>query len=65
MEDLGTSYGGVWACGSEVLIQALGKSGQSSTFDEFRKNLLGTHAEVYPDVFFGVTSGTDVWNSAL
>ena len=65
MEDIGTSYGGVWACGSQALIQALGKSGQSSTFDEFRKNLLGTHAEVYPEIFFGVTSGTDVWNSAL
>ena len=65
MADAGTSYGGVWPCGSQVLIQALGNAGQSSTFDEFKKNLLGTHSTVYPDIFFGTTSGPDVLNSVI
>jgi hypothetical protein len=46
-------------------VQALGKYGKTNAFDEFKKNLLATHAQIYPDVFFGVTSGTDVWNSVL
>jgi hypothetical protein len=33
--------------------------------DEFRKNLLATHATVYPDVWFGVWSGPDTFNSVL
>ena len=65
MEDKGTSYGGVWSCGNQALTQALGKHGSPSTFDEWRKNLLATHADQYPHVFFGVLTGPDVYNSVL
>ena len=65
MEDVGTSYGGVWQCGNQALIQALGKYGRRSVFDEWTKSMLGTHAEVYPGIHFGVTSGPDVVNSVL
>ena len=45
-EQDGTSYGGVWQCGNQALTQALGKYGRRSVFDEWKKNMLGTHAEL-------------------
>ena len=37
MEDVGTSYGGIWQCGNQALTQALGKYGRRSVFDEWKR----------------------------
>ena len=65
--DAGYGYGGVWYCGNLALIAALGLRGApvSDALAEWRKNALGTHANAYPGVWFGATSGPDVYNSVL
>lgn len=66
MNDLGNGYGGVWYCGNTALVAALGLRGSvSSALTEWRKNSLATHAHAYPGIWFGATSGPDVYNSVL
>lgn len=62
--DGGVGYGGVWACGDVALVTALGLRGwQGLALDEWRKSSLAGHADAYPGIWFGVTGGSDVWNS--
>lgn len=67
MNDEGNGYGGVWYCGNLALITALGLRGApvALALAEWRKNALATHAHAYPGVWFGATSGPDVYNSVL
>lgn len=59
-------YAGVWWCGNMALICGLARYGYvDMALDEFRKNLLATHATIYPDIWFGVWSGPDTFNSVL
>lgn len=59
-------YAGVWWCGNLALVAALGRYGYADlALDEWRKNLLATRADVYPDIWFGVLSGPDTFNSVL
>lgn len=67
VNDDGNGYGGIWYCGNLALIAALGLRGPpvSAALKEWRKNALASHAHAYPDIWFGATSGPDVYDSVL
>lgn len=61
----GTSIaGGVWPSLNQTLVWALAKVDPALAWDEWKKNSLARHAEVYPLVWYGTWSGPDVLNSA-
>jgi len=57
--------GGVWAAMNGLLIWAMAKEQQESAWEEWEKNSLACHAEVYPDIWYGIWSGPDCYNSIL
>ena len=57
--------GGIFAAINGTLIWALALVNGDSAWDEWRKNTLARHAEVYPDMWFGIWSGPDAYNSVL
>jgi len=58
-----TENGGVWAALDGPLIWALASVDGAMAWDEWLKNTRANHAEVYPDVWYGIWSGPDVFNS--
>jgi hypothetical protein len=57
--------GGIWASINGTLIWALALAGGSSAWDEWKKNSLAMHAEAYPEIWYGIWSGPDYYNSVL
>ena len=57
--------GGVWPSLNQTLIWALAQVDQTMAWDEWKKNSFARHADAYPDVWYGVWSGTDSYNSEL
>lgn len=57
--------GGIWASINGTLIWALAQIDGSMAWDEWQKNSLARHAETYPDVWYGIWSGPDNYNSVL
>ncbi len=57
--------GGVWPSINGTLIWALALLDGVAAWDEWCKNSLCRHAEAYPDVWYGIWSGPDCYNSAL
>ena len=57
--------GGIWPSLNATLIWALALVDQKMAWDEWRKNSLARHAEVYPDVWYNTWSGPDTLNSTL
>ncbi|MGA2633799.1 MAG: hypothetical protein ABSF16_06150 [Terracidiphilus sp.] len=57
--------GGVWPSINGTLIWALAMAGGSSAWDEWKKNSLAIHAEAYPEIWYGIWSGPDCYNSVL
>jgi hypothetical protein len=57
--------GGVWPSLNQTLIWALAGIDPPMAWDEWKKNSFARHADVYPDVWYGVWSGTDSYNSSL
>ena len=57
--------GGVWASINGTLIWALAQQDDAMAWDEWKKNSLTRHAEVYPDIWYGIWSGPDYYNSVL
>ena len=57
--------GGVWPAVNEWLVWALGKVDPDMAWDEWKKNTLARHAEAYPDVWYGIWSGPDTYNSVI
>ncbi len=57
--------GGIFASINGTLIWALALVDKSLAWDEWRKNTLARHADVYPDMWFGIWSGPDAYNSIL
>lgn len=55
--------GGVRPSLNQILIWALSGLDAAMAWDEWKKNSLARHAEVYPDIWYGVWSGPDVLNS--
>lgn len=57
--------GGVWPAINCTLIWALAKVDGAAAWDEWKKNTLARHAEVYPTLWCGILSGPDTYNSVL
>lgn len=57
--------GGVFAAVNGTLIWALAMVVGASAWDEWKKNTLAHHADVYPDYWYGIWSGPDAYHSFL
>ena len=57
--------GGIFASINGTLIWALAQVNGAMAWDEWKKNTLARHAAVYPDLWFGIWSGPDAYNSVL
>ena len=57
--------GGIWPSINGTLIWALATAGGTSGWDEWKKNSLAMHAEAYPEIWYGIWSGPDTYNSVL
>jgi hypothetical protein len=57
--------GGIWPSINGTLIWALALVDGAQAWDEWKKNCLAMHAEVYPDIWYGIWSGPDTYNSVL
>ncbi|MEM3384814.1 MAG: hypothetical protein QXE78_04700 [Nitrososphaeria archaeon] len=54
---------GIWYSINGTLIWSLAKIGSPSAWDEWKKNSLAMHAEIYPYIWYGIWSGPDTYNS--
>ena len=63
-EGQGTN-GGIWPSINGTLIWALSLVDRKMGWDEWKKNTLAYHAENFPEVWYGIWSGPDVYNSSL
>jgi hypothetical protein len=57
--------GAIWPSLNQTLVWALAGIDKEMAWDEWKKNSLARHAEVYPDLWYGVWSGNDSYNSTL
>jgi len=57
--------GGVWQSINGPLIWALANIDGAMAWDEWKKNTLACHAEAYPNLWYGIWSGPDYYNSVL
>lgn len=57
--------GGVWPSINGTLVWALALVDGAAAWDEYKKNMLAAHAEAYPDIWYGIWSGPDSYNSVL
>ena len=66
MAEPGTSIsGGIWPSLNATLVWALAQVNGEMAWDEWKKNTLARHAEVYPDIWYNTWSGPDTLNSTL
>jgi len=56
---------GIWPSINGTLIWALSLVDGEMGWDEWKKNTLAYHAENFPDVWYGIWSGPDTYNSDL
>ena len=59
------SDGGVWPSLTSILVWALALVDPDMAWDEWKKNSLVRHAEIYPSFWYGIWSGPDIYNSVL
>jgi hypothetical protein len=57
--------GGIWPSINGTLIWALAMTDPRAAWDEWKKNCLAAHAEAYPEIWYGIWSGPDTYNSVL
>jgi hypothetical protein len=57
--------GGIWPSINGTLIWALALVDGARAWDEWKKNSLAMHAEAYPEIWYGIWSGPDTYNSVL
>jgi hypothetical protein len=57
--------GGVWPSINGTLVWALALEDGALAWDEWKKNSLALHAEAYPEIWYGIWSGPDYYNSVL
>ena len=57
--------GGIWSSINGTLIWALSQVNGEMAWDEWKKNTLAFHAEAFPDIWYGIWSGPDTYNSDL
>jgi len=65
VEDGVLTNAGIWPSINGTLVWALAGVDGALAWDEWQKNSLARHAESYPDVWYGVWSGPDSYNSVL
>ena len=66
MAEPGTSIsGGIWPSLNAILVWALAQANGEMAWDEWKKNTLARHAEVYPDIWYNTWSGPDTLNSTV
>jgi hypothetical protein len=56
---------GIWPSINGTLIMALSLVDGNMAWDEWKKNTLAFHAENYPEIWYGIWSGPDTYNSKL
>jgi hypothetical protein len=56
---------GIWPSINGTLIWALARLDGVMGWDEWKKNSLAKHAEAYPEIWYGIWSGPDTFNSVL
>lgn len=57
--------GGIWPSINGTLIWGLAQVSGRAAWDEWKKNSLARHADVYPGIWYGIWSGPDNYSSAL
>jgi hypothetical protein len=57
--------GAIWPSLNQTLIWALLGVDPAMAWDEWKRNSLASHANAYPDIWYGVWSGNDSYNSPL
>jgi hypothetical protein len=57
--------GAIWPSLNQTLVWALACIDPAMAWEEWKRNTLACHAESYPDIWYGVWSGNDSWNSPL
>jgi hypothetical protein len=66
MAEPGTSIsGGIWPSLNATLVWAVARVNGEMAWDEWKKNTLARHAEVYPEIWYNTWSGPDTLNSTL
>jgi hypothetical protein len=66
MAEPGTSIsGGIWPSLNATLVWALARANGEMAWDEWKKNTLARHAEVYPEIWYNTWSGPDTLNSTV
>ena len=64
--DAGTqTNAGVWPAINGTLVKALTRTAPAMAWDEWKKNTLAHHAEIYPQYVSGTWSATDCYNSVF
>ncbi|MDF1537615.1 MAG: hypothetical protein P1Q69_01765 [Candidatus Thorarchaeota archaeon] len=63
-DGVGTNAG-VWPSINGTLIWALALVDGEMGWDEWKKNTLAYHGDAYPDIWYGIWSGPDTYNSEL
>lgn len=56
---------GIWPSINGTLIMALSLVNGEIAWDEWKKNSLAYHAEKFPEIWYGIWSGPDTYNSDL
>jgi len=57
--------GAIWPSLNQTLVWALAGMDKEMAWDEWKKNTLARHAETYPNLWYGIWSGNDSYNSPL
>jgi hypothetical protein len=57
--------GAIWPSLNQTLVWALAGVDPAMAWDEWKKNSFRAHANAYPDIWYGIWSGPDSWNSPL
>lgn len=55
--------GGIWPSLNQTLVWALASIDPAMAWDEWKRNSFAAHAEAYPDIWYGVWSGSDSYNA--
>ncbi len=57
--------GAIWPSLNQTLVWAMARTDPGTAWEEWKRNSLACHAEAYPDIWYGVWSGNDSYNSPL
>jgi hypothetical protein len=57
--------GAIWPSLNQTLVWALMRVDPAMAWEEWKRNSLAAHADAYPDIWYGVWSGNDSYNSPL